>query len=707
MKIKKISLYNYRLYKDLSVIEFSNIPDKNIVLISGENGFGKTTFLHSLLWCLYGKLISDIELNIKKEIQNGGYSQLLKNNLNNSSRSELSNIPEDIIHSIKKNGYNTQNEWLKSVSQYFVSLEFCEVIIPSIPCSNITVKRGYDSIFDKEFVEILIDDMPNELTNEIGPDVFINDFILSKDIARFFFFDSEQIVMLAENNTPSERKRLGSAYNEVLGVRKYEDLKKNLDNVRVRFRKRSSDVEAQTKIEELTSKKSLLEEKIISINNEISRRDENLSSLRVQNDELQLQLAREGNHTTIDEIKKIREIIAITQQKDAEYKQLLNSFLEYAPFAICGKLFKNTMRQLDHDFLIHSSNSEFQTRNNFISDITSELFLMVHKVDIPETKRIEIQDKMQLLLSKYKVETPSEPALLSLTERDYKEFQSIYNYVISTYRAEFMRLADDYKKNRLILDRNSRRLSNIHQKEQDALIKELRSKKTEIENRLNDLNSEIRGLSEKLGTINQELNIVRKQLSELLKKVDLYDMDAQKDSVAADLCTTLTRFLASLKQEKKYSLERRIKVILNSLMHKDNFVHRVEVNIIDDDMDIELFGSENIPISKDSLSKGEQQLYATSILKALVEESGIEFPVFIDSPLQKFDKSHAAKIISEFYPTVSSQVILFPLLHKELTVEEYKQMLPLINATYLIKNNTITSCIEPVNPETLMVESYV
>lgn len=707
MRIKKISLCNYRLYKDLSVIEFSNIPDKNIILISGENGFGKTTFLHSLLWCLYGKLISDIELNIKKEIQNGGYSQLLKNNLNNSSRSELSNLPEDIIHSIKKNGYNAQNEWIKSLSQYFVCLEFCEVVIPSIPCSNITVKRGYDAILDKEFVEILIDDIPNELTNEIGPDVFINDFILSKDIARFFFFDSEQIVTLAETNTPSERKRLGSAYNEVLGVSKYEDLKKNLDNVRVRFRKRSSDVEAQTKIEELTSQKTLLEEKIISINNEISRRDENLSSLRIQNDELQLQLAREGNHTTIEEIKKIREIIAITQQKDAEYKQLLNSFLEYAPFAICGKLFKNTMQQLDHDFLIHSSNSEFQTRNNFISDITSELFLMVHKVDIPEAKRIEIQDKMQSLLSKHIVETSSEPALLSLTERDYKEFRSIYNYVISTYRAEFMRLADDYKKNRLILDRNSRRLSNIHQKEQDALIKELRSKKTEIENRLNNLNSEIRGLSEKLGTINQELNIVKKQLSELLKKVDLYDMDAQKDTVAAELCATLTRFLTSLKQEKKYSLERRIKVILNSLMHKDNFVHRVEVNIIDDDMDIELFGCENTPISKESLSKGEQQLYATSILKALVEESGIQFPVFIDSPLQKFDKSHASKIISEFYPTVSSQVILFPLLHKELTVEEYRQMLPLINATYLIKNNTVTSCIEQVNPETLMAESYV
>ena len=88
-----------------------------------------------------------------------------------------------------------------------------------------------------------------------------------------------------------------------------------------------------------------------------------------------------------------------------------------------------------------------------------------------------------------------------MTERDYKEFQSIYNYVISTYRAEFMRLADDYKKNRHILERNSRRLSTIDQKEQDALIKELRQKKTEIENQVNDLNSEIRSLSEKLGTV--------------------------------------------------------------------------------------------------------------------------------------------------------------------------------------------------------------
>ena len=102
---------------------------------------------------------------------------------------------------------------------------------------------------------------------------------------------------------------------------------------------------------------------------------------------------------------------------------------------------------------------------------------------------------------------------------------------------------------------------------------------------------------------------------------------------------------------------------------------------------------DNTLIKKESLSKGEQQLYATSLLKALVEESGIQFPVFIDSPLQKFDKNHANKIITEFYPSISKQVILFPLLHKELTKSELETMKPYINSVFLIKNENSYSYI--------------
>ena len=52
MKIKNIVLNNYRLYKGINDISFSIDNDKNGYLISGQNGFGKTTFLQSLI-CVY------------------------------------------------------------------------------------------------------------------------------------------------------------------------------------------------------------------------------------------------------------------------------------------------------------------------------------------------------------------------------------------------------------------------------------------------------------------------------------------------------------------------------------------------------------------------------------------------------------------------------------------------------------------------------
>ena len=707
MLIKSITLNNYRLYKGKNTISFDFNEKKNVFLISGENGFGKTTFLHSLLWCLYGRLASDVDVSLKKEIQNGGYSSLLSNNLNNSLKNELTNIPGETISKIKRGGYDIETANIRDMSEYYVEIVFSEVVIPSIPCATLSIRRSYDYILDKEDVTILIDGNKNELTNEIGPEVFINDFILNKDIARFFFFDSEQIVSLAETNSSAERKRLCSAYNEVLGVRKYEDLRNNLDNIRVRFRKRSNDVVMKNKLESLIENSEQLKKDIDSIKNRISEIDSEKIRLIGINEEYQLKLAREGNGATIEEITRLQEVVKATQKKDIEYKQLLKSYLEYAPLAICGSLLVETRNRVETDHKIYSANISETSRNEIISNITSELFLMLHKIGIDEVMRMDLQDRMQTILAKYRGSQNNGTALLDVPDSDFREFESIYNYITSTYKAEFERLADDYKKNKQVWDRSSRRLSIIESKESDELIQKIRNAKNEIEAELSNLDSELRILLETVGTKNQEYSILQKQISETIKKVDINDIDAKKDKLSQELSAELSLFLTELKKEKKFSLERRIKIILNELMHKDDFIHHVEVSIINDDMDIDLYSADGSKINKESLSKGEQQLYATALLKALVEESGIKFPVFIDSPLQKFDKTHAAKIITEFYPSISSQVVLFPLLYKELTYSELELMKPFINGSYLIKNNVSRSYFEVCNINSLMSEVYV
>ena len=705
MRIKSITLTNYRLYNGANSVFFNEKDGQNIYLISGENGFGKTTFLHSLLWCLYGRLMTDIDEVVRKEIANkGGYNAFLKSNLNIISRQNVEGLPQTVLSKIKKVGYSFENVKIKTDSVYSVSIDFTDVFIPSIPCDSLRITRSYDFIQDKESVEIYIDGKLNELSKEIGSEVFINDFILNKDIARFFFFDSEKIVALAETNTLEEKRKLNSAYNEVLGVKKYEDLKRNLENLRLRFRRKSDDIVGRNKLIALIDQQDALKDSINQMEENLRELDQQLTSLNAENERLQVELLREGNNITIEELRRQESIVKTTKEKDADYKAKLKLFLEYAPFAIAGGLLAKTKEQVEHDYQASLAKSNVLNQNALLMQISRDLNEAIDKFEGGSLWAAQFKQNIDGILSKYVGVESSDEQLLSLSEAEYKEFVAVYTNVTTTYKAEFAHLADDYKKNKQILERASRRIANMQSNESDSVIKSIRAKKNEVEKQMADVDAQVRKFVEDKAFASRDLATIAKQITELSKTVSLDDSDVKKDAIAESLIAELDSFLDALKQEKKASLERRIKAAMNALMHKENFIGSVRVHISDEAMDIDLLSPSGEIIRKDSLSKGEQQLYATSLLKALVDESGLSFPVFIDSPLQKFDKSHSNKIITEFYPTISKQVVLFPLLHKELTESELEIMRPLVNATYLIKNDTVHSYIERVPIDSLMKE---
>lgn len=53
MLLQSIELKNFRQFVN-EKIDFSTDPDRNVTLIIGENGTGKTTFAQAFFWCLYG-----------------------------------------------------------------------------------------------------------------------------------------------------------------------------------------------------------------------------------------------------------------------------------------------------------------------------------------------------------------------------------------------------------------------------------------------------------------------------------------------------------------------------------------------------------------------------------------------------------------------------------------------------------------------------
>ena len=52
--ITKIELENYRQYKNVA-LSFDEKNDSNLHVLKAKNGTGKTTFINSITWCLYGE----------------------------------------------------------------------------------------------------------------------------------------------------------------------------------------------------------------------------------------------------------------------------------------------------------------------------------------------------------------------------------------------------------------------------------------------------------------------------------------------------------------------------------------------------------------------------------------------------------------------------------------------------------------------------
>ncbi len=699
MLINKIILNNYRLYEGENAISFNFDESKNIYLVCGENGFGKTTFLHSLLWCLYGRFVGDIPVSGQ---DSSNYTATQKGNLNLSAARRYEELATpNAIAAIKKNGY-AGYEQIQKDSICSVTICFTEVGIPSIPCRNICVKRSYDALLQKEDVEILIDGNRNELTEEIGPDVFINDFILNKDIASLFFFDSEEIVSLAETSTIAERRKLSQAYEEVLGIRKYEELKTNLESLRLRYRKKSKDLTLRDKLELLEAERDAKRQEALDLESTIEQMQASMDALREENEQLQTKLSREGSSVKTEELQRVKAVIEHCKQEDARMKNAIKQFIDYAPFAVAGNVFTQAYQLAKADHNTTAINNAAVAQNSVLDALSSDIVQLLSSMPLKKKETEEAQKKLESIIAKYRGGTSNREIRLNISDEDFAEIEAVYNSLTTTYKLEFSTLAEAYRKNRITLERNARRLANIQSKESDEVVKALRDKKNEIEQKIKDTDEQLRQNHVKTGELKLTLESLNKQIKELSRKVSVDDADEEKDKVASELIGELDTFLFSLKETKKSSLELRIRNALNTLMHKEDFIGRVEVELEDDSMDIKLYSPDGFEIDKMLLSKGEKQLYATSVLKALVDESGIQFPVFIDSPLQKFDKSHASKIITEFYPSISKQVILFPLLHKELTATEYEMLKPYVENAVVISNDTVRSTFKKVNTDKLM-----
>lgn len=679
MYIKNIELNNFRIYKGVNKINLSPEKDKNVIVVSGKNGFGKTTFLMSLVWCLYGKNMQNVDELYQKEIgDKGGYGKYIGNSLNRLAKSE-------------------------GETKFSVSVTFCDVKIPEITCNEIKITRSYDIVTSaSDKVEVLVDGFQNELIQDLttdgkqdGEEIFIRDFILPIEIAKFFFFDAEKIVSLAEINSPEQRRLLSKAYTEVLGIKKYEDLKDQLESIQDEYRKKSAKPQEKAELSQIIADIDKTQINIEEIEKTIQKiNDEKLEKINASND-IQRKLIQEGNQMTLEQLNKLKEEEAVLNNKLSLLQDELKELFDLIPFGLAGETLMEVSTQLTNE-KNYRTNKFIQEdvgekTNKILDDIEKEKksFPTVIPTEIRNFYENQIKNLVRKHFFADAPELPSNfEALHDFSDAESNELNGLVNNLKHTFKEAFTRLNDEYSRSKNQLDSIRRKIRDAEKDAEDEYISNLRSEKERLDLRVMSIEKDIYDYKEKIGGLKNDIKTLKQRQEELRKKIDDSRKYSAKEEKAQEVIDRLKGFIKSFKEEKKKSLESNILNELNILMHKKGFIKKVAVDINQsgDDVDINLFNSRNEKIDKGSLSMGERQMYASALLKALVDESDIEFPVFIDSPMQKFDRDHAENVIKEFYPNVSKQVVLFPLIHKELTESEFNLLKPKISKAYLIHN---------------------
>jgi DNA sulfur modification protein DndD len=665
MRIKKVTLNNFRIYKGENTIHFNESDNKNIHLIIGENGFGKTTFLTSLVWCLYGNGMQDVEDVYRKYIvESGGYKHYLLNSLNKVAK-QLGDL------------------------KYFVEITLEGIDIPGIQIDNVIIRRSVTS--SKEQLDIFIDGDENELVAEIGKELFIQDFVLPKEIAKFFFFDAEKITSLAELKSIEDKRKLSKAYTEVLGIKKYEDLKSTLLDIKYKYKKEGASEEDGLKLEKIEGSIVESKEKIEEI--EVKKKSllELKHSLSLDADNIQEKLIRLGTNLNADQLDQLRKEKNRLANNYNSLKQRLSEALEVAPFAVMASEFSETLQKAKKESGVKNNTETLHFIKKKIKgaiDSCSNDARFIKEFGIKNHKIFFEQFKEGLLRN---IETSnssenSSRRIIDFSENQLNGFEDLFLNIKHQFRTDFESLMREYRINQSEFSSIKKALISAESKENDNGVLALREQRKAVSLKLSEIEQENEKLVISGAFLAKDISSMMRVMSELENKLGIGEKFINKNKITERLIGELEQLICRIKEEKKLTLEKRIKDTLCLLMHKKNFVSRVEVEINNDLIDIDLFDSNNKIIEKKDLSKGEQQLYATSILKALVDESNIQFPVFIDSPLQKLDPKHARNVINDFYPNISKQVIIIPLLEKELNEKEYNLLKKNVCDVWLIEN---------------------
>lgn len=646
-------------YRGLSRIDLDSCTDeRNVVIVTGRNGAGKTSLLNAI--------------------------KLLFLGANNESMRRVlfgkaSVLPKHYVLGLTGRWYGVFNTTAPAESPARVALEWTEG------------KRKFraERIFERTnnvqgYRESLKVTTDGGLVVD-GPGLLSQ--LLPKEVVPFFFFDGEEIQSLADSEVGREQaeieRLLGLSFVAIL-LRELELYTKakyraglptsvSLEIVQNENKER----EALARIENANKARVSLEEEIQEYRNQQERFDEERNQLR----------------TGISEADRNR-ILTRIKILSGEREKLANEIAEELPIESPWLVNLGLVRQA---FAALESYLGDGVTPDLVKRLRSDLPLELLRRLAQQAPAIILDDQQQQQFQR-DVEEALDIVGVAARHDDNPMFRSLSPRQVSSLHRRFLIWSD---RGASLASAHAERLRSMRQMTHEQVQAERNLDEAEITSnearqRFNALTEQINGLEAKVQLNIQSISQYRFEEEQAQKEVSITrdatrrlhvrHEDVTRKNQAYQFGLKVSKALQHYREQKRArirkSVEDRLNDRIGTLLAPSQLIKSIR---LDKQFHMTYLDERGSEVARRSISAGMRQLVAMSMLWALKDEANRPLPVVIDTPLGRIDKENRALLMSEYFPRAGNPLVLLPT-NSEFSSDDDLNLASRIARKYIIQN---------------------
>ncbi len=651
MKLLSLKLLNFRPFFGEHRLMFAKSRDRNITVIHGNNGAGKTALLNAFTWALYEKFTAAL-----------------------SSPEYLVNRRAIAEAKVGK----TVDCWVEvgfehDGKQYRLKRS----------CDARKTKDGPENSRSELFMQFCGDDgrwlsLPSSQKPE---DVIVR--ILPKSLHQYFFFDGERIEQIWRSD---KRPEIAEATKKLLGVESIDRALKHLNQARRTLEEELSGIgDAETK--QLLSQKKQSEQDVEQIHARLAEIDQELSAqtqLKQQYTQCLLELSE------VEQFQRQRDLL---QEQDRELRDRLQD---------CKKTLKRAISTRGYTVFLPPIADQFRA---IIKEREQRGEL---PADIKQTFVEDLLDRQRCICGAelHEGTTHREAVKTWLQKAGLAEVEAA-TYRVDAQVNELERQTEDFwrevDQTQVTILQTKQRLAQIDQ-ELDTISEQLRQSPREdirqLQQRLDAVEQKVEGLTLEKGQCQEKQARREADVKQFAKQIKDRKLNQGKQRLAQRRIDAAQDAIDRLKQLKanqdvlfREQLEEQIAKLYAEISFKP-YVPRLsdkyELSLLED-----MEGQDSIV----GASTGENQILSLAFIGSIIErvrewsQAGLvmgpdssTFPIVMDSPFGSLDEIYRRQV-AKLLPALADQVIVMAT-QTQWRGEVEEEMLSRIGKVYVLTYNS-------------------